>query len=145
MRARVLRLRSQLLIIALMSCSMVAMADVSPAALERVATQLEMALEAHRNLSAANNGYDAMFRRDPMKPLINVEGMLTGPAGMTSGLSVQGIIWSGDRPLAVIDDELLGRGEKVGPYTIQEVLPDGIIVEKNGQAQLIPLDREAGK
>ena len=85
--------------------------------------------------------YDVVFRRDPMQPLINAQGDLTHSAGLSSGYAVQGIIWSDEHPLAVIDDELVSAGAVVGPYTILEIHQDGVVVQRDGEKLTIPLDR----
>ena len=86
-------------------------------------------------------GYDVVFRRDPMRSLIDARGQLVTSAGLGGGLSVQGIIWSEERPLAVIDDALFAAGDTVGAYKILQIRPDGVIAQHGQEALLIPLDR----
>jgi hypothetical protein len=86
-------------------------------------------------------GYDAVFRRDPMRPLIDAQGQLVTTTGLHGGLSVQGIIWSDERPLAVIEDELCAQGDVVGPYKILQIRADGVIAQREDQFLFIPLDR----
>lgn len=85
--------------------------------------------------------YDAVFRRNPMQPLIDEAGDVISSVGMSGGLFVQGIIWSPEQPLAVVDDRLLGPGETVGPYTIVAIEPDAVIVARDGEELSVPLDR----
>jgi hypothetical protein len=40
-----------------------------------------------------------------------------------------------------MDDELFRVGDAMGPYTILEIHTDGVVVQRNGKALLIPLDR----
>jgi hypothetical protein len=56
-------------------------------------------------------------------------------------LSVQGIIWSDERPLAVIDDELFAQGDAIGPYTILQIRHEGVIVQRDADYLFVPLDR----
>ena len=140
---RLLHVAVVLLVAALFLTSHVAeSADVSPRAYERTANELGQAIQSidvmHQD---AAGGYDAVFRRDPLRPLVDSQGQLISSAGMSGGLSVQGIIWSDERPLAVIDDELFAQGDTVGPYTIVQIRADGVTVRRGDETIAIPLDR----
>src|SRR5262249_53258136 len=63
------------------------------------------------------------------------------PAGLRDGFWVQGIIWSEDHPLVVIEGDLFKQGDMVDQYTIKEIAHDGITVESGGTTQFIPLER----
>jgi hypothetical protein len=111
-------------------------------AYERTAQHLEQAVASSQAMSKQMAEYDVVFRRDPMRPLVDSQGRLVSSAGLHGGLSIQGIIWSPDRPLAVIDGELFAAGQVVGPYAIQQIFGDGIIVRKqDGEQLFIPLDQ----
>ena len=107
----------------------------------RLAEQLSQAIETSREFAAAGPGYDVVFRRDPMRALVDSQGRLVTSAGLHGGFSVEGIIWSADRPLAVIDDELFAKGDTVGPYTILQIRQDGVVVQRGDDVRLVPLDR----
>ena len=108
----------------------------------RLTEQLSQAIEASRQAAAPPGpGYDVVFRRDPMRPLVDSQGQLVTSAGLHGGLSVEGIIWSSDHPLAVIDDDLFAKGDTVGPYTILQIRQDGVVVKRGDDIRLIPLDR----
>ena len=109
---------------------------------ERMAAELSQTLESAKTVAqSADAGYDAVFRRDPMRPLIDGKGNLVTSTGFQGGLSVQGIIWSDERPLAVIDDELFAQGDTVGPYTVERIQFDGVTVRRGEETTFIPLDR----
>ena len=108
---------------------------------ERTTEQLSQAVQTYRDLTKEAGNYDVVFRRDPMRPLIDAQGGLVTSAGLHGGLSVQGIIWSTDRPLAVIEDELFGAGDVLGPYTILQIREDGLIAQRGQDFLFIPLDR----
>ncbi len=109
---------------------------------QRVMAELAETLRACRGLARRMLPYDVVFRRDPMQPLVDSAGQLVSSAGLRGGLWAQGIIWSDTKPLAIVDDALLGEGESVGPYTILDIQPDGLQVQRDGEAPLfIPLDR----
>ena len=62
-------------------------------------------------------------------------------AGLHVGLAIQGVIWSDERPLAVIDDELFAQGDAIGPYKILQIRPDGVVVQRQDETLFVPLDR----
>ena len=103
--------------------------------------QIAQALDDLERLAKAMSPYDAVFRRDPIRPLIDEKGEIVSSMGLQGGLAVQGIIWSGASSMVVVDDQLYKQGDTVGPYTIRQVLPNGVVVQQADQTLLIPLDR----
>ena len=128
-------------LVAILSFSAIVSAEVSKLSFDRLHSQLSQAIASCRELAGRMGGYDVVFRRDPMRPLVDGQGQLASSAGLSGGLSVQGIIWSDQRPLAVIDDELYPAGQTVGPYAILSIQPDGVIVQRGAEKTFIPLDR----
>ncbi len=108
---------------------------------ERTVQQLAHAVKTSRALSDDAVPYNAVFRRDPMQPLVDERGQWISSSGFGSRLSVQGIIWSDQQPFAVVDDELYASGATVGPYTIIEIQKLGIVVQQGDSRLFIPLDR----
>ena len=53
----------------------------------------------------------------------------------TRSFVLQGISWSADRPLVMIDDKLYKAGDRIGGYTIQQISPQDIILRDAGGAQ----------
>ena len=120
----------------------VARAAVSPQAFERLTEQLQQAIAECRRLAEQVTPYDVVFRRDPLRPLVDAQGALVTTSGLRGGLWVQGIIWSEGHPMAVVDDELVAPGAALGPYVIQWIKPDGVVVRRqDGETLFIPLDR----
>ena len=107
----------------------------------KVLEELGRSLAVSDTFSGQVNSYDVVFRRDPMQPLLNKDGDLIASSGMRGGLSVQGIIWSDEHPLVVVDNELFGVGAEVGPYLIAQIQQSGIIVIRGNHELFIPLDR----
>lgn len=112
----------------------------STASYEQTAEELAQAVESAQALEAQVGGYDAVFSRDPLKALIDAQGRVVSTAGFSGGLTVQGIMWSQERPLAVVDDELYATGDSVGPYTIVEIQQEGVVVARDGETVFVPLD-----
>ena len=107
----------------------------------RTLKPLIQAIEQAKRLLGALAPYDVVFRRDPMRALVDAHGELVTSAGLHGGLSVDGIIWSPEHPLAVIDDELVGPGQTVGPYSVLQIQADGVVVQRQSQTLFVPLDR----
>ena len=124
------------------SCVMVMMAATTTSAEQaKVLEELARSLSICSKLSERMNGYDVVFRRDPMRPLINKEGDVVSSSALGGGLSVQGIIWSDEHPLVVVDNELFGVGAEVGPYLIAQIQQAGVVVIRGNREFFIPLDR----
>ena len=116
-------------------------AEAASSGYEQTIEQLSDALVSVQTLAKQVAPYDAVFHRDPMRAVVNEQGELVSSAGLRGGLSVQGIIWSDQHPLAVVDDELVAQGEAVGPYTIVEIRPDGVVARYGENTISVPLDR----
>ena len=110
---------------------------------ERTAQRLAQAVEDWK-VQATPWGHESevAFTRDPLQPLVNAQGQVIGPiGGLQSGLSVRGIIWSEQHPMAVIGDELVGEGETVGRYTITKILQDRVEVQAGSETKVVLLER----
>lgn len=103
---------------------------------------LSQAMDAYRNWTKPREGYKAESGRDPMRSLIDPQGNVVSSVGMHGGLALQGIIVSKDFTAALIDDEFFAKGDKVGPYKLLDIQPDGVKVERDSKIQFIPLYQE---
>jgi len=103
--------------------------------------QLEESVKECQDLASQVVPYDVVFRRDPMQAMVDQDGYLVSSDGLRGGLWAQGIIWSAERPLAMIDDALFAEGDTVGPYVIRSIQSDGLVVERETEVLFIPLDR----
>ena len=130
-----------LILLATLGLSEAVMAEISQKAYERTTEQLSQVIAASQALDQQVVAYDAVFRRNPLRPLVDAQGQLVTSVGLRDGLSVQGVIWSQDHPFAVIDEELVAPGAIVGPYTILQIQSDGVIVKRGEEILTIPLDR----
>ena len=110
---------------------------------EETVRQLSQAVESERQRANEAGGYDVVLRRDPMRALVNAQGQMITAAGLSGGFAIQGIVWSDTRPLAIIDDALVAQGDRIGPYTIVRIQRDGVVVQREGVTQTIPLDHHA--
>ena len=133
-------LRSALLWIALGMMPMPAEAALDQ--IEQTTQQLSQTMKSYQDQLKERGEYDSAFRRDPMQALVDSQGQLIGSVGSREGSWIQGIIWSDTQPVVVVDGQLFGPGEVVGPYEILEIHPDRVIVQKGDQQETISLDRE---
>ena len=137
--------RSALHIVLVLAAILVVSASVSAESTssgdERTLQQLSQAIDAYRGLAEPVTERDVMFHRDPFQALVDEQGHLVTSVGLYGGFSVQGIVWSHDRPLAVIDDQVVAQGETIGSYTILQIRSDGVVVQHNDQTTFIPVNR----
>ena len=122
------------------SVASVAAAKAAPKEYNRLTQELTAALATGKQMTSQLAGYDVVFRRDPMQALVDEQGTLVTSAGLHGGMSVDGIIWSEDHPLAVIDGDLVPPGGSIGPYVVREIKQDGVVVTQGqGDPVTIPL------
>ena len=103
-----------------------------------IAEQLLHTMKQYRAQDKPLPGYPVVFRRDPMRSLIDEQGQVTGPRGLYNGLAVQGIIRSKDMRLTLVNDEFFKEGDWVGPYKILKIQPEGLLTQLEGKDLFIP-------
>lgn len=135
-------MKTTLLALGLFCAGHPAWAMASPSDNEHTARGLAQQIEAYRVVSAEQGTYDVVFHRDPMRSLIDPEGHVIAPGGLRAGLSVPGIIWSPQRPFVVVDQDLLTNGQRVGPYTVLRVRPNGVLARYHKEKLWIPLEKK---
>ena len=108
---------------------------------ERITEQLSQTVAAVKELGTRKEKYDVMFRRDPMRALVDSQGNLLTSAGLHEGLAVQGVIWNESRPLVVIEDELYAKGDTIGDYVIRDIRQDSVMIQHGDSVERIPVDR----
>ena len=99
-------------------------------------------MEFFRELLKPKESYDDVFRRDPMKPLIDSTGNIVNPAGLQEGfegLAIQGVISSKEFKAVLVDNQFYLEGQTVGPYKILEIRPDGFLAQTTNGNVFIPL------
>jgi len=119
----------------------VSLASASQDKYERITEQLSQTIAAVKESDTRKEKYDVLFRRDPMRALVDPQGNLLTSAGLHEGLAVQGVIWNEKRPLAVIEDELYATGDVIGDYVIRDIRNDSVIIQHGDQTERIPVDR----
>jgi len=77
---------------------------------------------------------DLTWGRDPFglpKPQKTGEGQKTPAAGLNLG----GIIWDEKKPCAIINDEILARGDTIGGFKVVEISRNKVVLD-NGTEKL---------
>ena len=55
------------------------------------------------------------------------------------GLSLTGILWDEERPLAMINNVVVGVNDTIGSYTIKKISSDMVILEREGEEFILRL------
>ena len=119
-------------------------AEVAPREYERIAKEFSGAFERIPNLTRPEMNFDELLsRRDPLRPLIDLEGRPVKGTGLSDGLTLQGIIHSEGFTRVLIDDQLYSEGDAVGPFKLRKIRQDGIELEQAGSVTLVPLYRDS--
>jgi type II secretory pathway component PulC len=82
--------------------------------------------------------YDSLGKRDPLVPLINEES----PSGLRTKflppeqdvrlpleIAVKGILWNGREYFAIINNEVLQKGDNLGEVRIKRIDQDKVVLE----------------
>lgn len=102
---------------------------------------------------AAEEGfiYDSEGRRDPFVPLLDKESptglriTFTPPevsVELPLEVTVKGILWSGKEYYAIINNEVVKKGQNLGELKIKEIQKNKVIVEYGGKKYEVLLRKE---
>ncbi|MDD3296342.1 MAG: hypothetical protein PHU64_03170 [Candidatus Omnitrophica bacterium] len=81
--------------------------------------------------------------RDPFEPLVNKAGFILIPKEIdVTGLAVQGIIYSKDLPLAIINGEVVKQGDYIGDYNVVQIEVKRVILKKGNESFTLTLEEE---
>jgi hypothetical protein len=88
--------------------------------------------------------YDDRGARDPFWPLVTSAGALINyeTSFTVSEMALEGIISDGRNGLAIINGAVVETGKSIGPYFVQKILSDRVILEKSGQTTELLLKKE---
>ena len=94
--------------------------------------------------SAQESGYAfKLTDRDPFSPLVSKSGALLIPREVDlGGLAIRGIIYSKESPVAIINDEVVERGENLGDYLVLDIEEKRVILKKGDQEFILKLEEE---
>jgi len=79
--------------------------------------------------------YNPLTERDPLRPLIDEEGnILIKEKKEGSSFVLQGIIYSPQGSVAIINNELLHEGDALmGQFKVKKIESNGVVLEKEGK------------
>ncbi|MCK4917488.1 MAG: hypothetical protein KAJ79_03830 [Candidatus Omnitrophica bacterium] len=81
--------------------------------------------------------------RDPFTPLINKYGLILIYQEVdVKGLSLKGIIYENGQSLAIINDEVLRIGDKIGLYKIIKIGEKEVVLKKGKEVSTLKLEEE---
>ena len=89
--------------------------------------------------------YPKEFERDPFEALISSQGVINARLIKQIGdLELNGIIYSNDKGTrrVIINNLLLKENDVIGSYTIQEIKPKEVILDKRGKQVVLELKEE---
>lgn len=91
--------------------------------------------------------YDATNSRDPFEPLVGASAAAS--KGVSKGINsigdivLQGIIMESESTgSAILNGEVVKVGEKIGNVTVEEVKPNRVIIDINGEKHELALYEE---
>lgn len=58
----------------------------------------------------------------------NPFSLYRGPATTISGLALSGVLWDENAPTAIVNEEIVGIGDKIGIYTVVDIQKDKVIL-----------------
>ena len=123
----------------LVFCGTAPFARASAPRLEQGLEDLSQTMGVYRKLKSQFASYDVVFRRDPMRPLVDASGNFINLPGLESGFALQGIVHSPDSNLILVNDQFLAEGAEVGPYKILKIEANGVTARRGNETLFIPL------
>lgn len=89
------------------------------------------------------SGMDEAVKRDPFMPLVSKSGVILIPREINIvGMSLKGIIYSEDNPVAIINDEVLKVNNKIGEYTVLKIEEKEVLLRKGNRVFTLRLEEE---
>lgn len=92
--------------------------------------------------------YDDKGKRDPFLPLVGKDGRFLLDTGLTYSfdeLELSGILWDPQgKSSALINDQIVTRGESVYGFKIKTITKDSVIFSKEGKEYILKLSIEKG-
>lgn len=81
--------------------------------------------------------------RDPFSPLVSKSGLILIPREIDiTDLVFRGIIYSQEEPIAIINDQVLKKGDSIGKYTILEIKEKEVLLKKGNEGFTLKLEEQ---
>ena len=94
--------------------------------------------------------YNSHKREDPFYPIISETGeflsKIEQQKSQTKKLLVEGIVWdSGKNSIAIINGTVVRQGDKIEGYQVLEIRKDGVLLERDGEKEILTMPNEEGE
>ena len=81
----------------------------------------------------------------PIEPLIKQidvsRAAVNNSPGIPVNLNLKGVLWGGNKPLVILNDVVVGVGERVGKILVKKIYKDGVDVVINGDEKHVQMDK----
>lgn len=91
---------------------------------------------------AEDSAGSEIIKRDPFIPLVTKTGkiLIAKDETAVSNLILKGIIYSQDKSLAIINDDVFSEGDQIGGYIILEIEEKKVILIKDEEEVVLELE-----
>lgn len=90
--------------------------------------------------------FNPLIDRDPLSPLVNERGEIIIKEKIKSveidNVILQGIIYSQEESIAIINNEMFQEGDSIGDYKIKKITSNGVFLDKNGEEYFLKWEEE---
>lgn len=76
--------------------------------------------------------YDSHGKKDPFSPPV-ISAVEKAGTEVLAGVRIEGIIWDEKKPIAVINDKVVGIGDEISGAKIIDIKQNEVIFDVNGQ------------
>ena len=98
------------------------------------------AIRAQQSQETAQEA-EALFKtlgeKNPFRPDHAVRYVAASPI---SGHALKGIVWDGQKPFAIIGEQVVREGDRVGPQKVIKIEQDAVTLEAGGQREILRLE-----
>lgn len=100
-----------------------------------ISDKSEQVEKAHKETEARRVGEGAAWDRDPFA----IETSLRESEWSISDLTLEGVMWDEKEPYAVINGEVVKKGDKLGKTTVVQIQKDSVIVSDGTKKSILRL------
>lgn len=87
--------------------------------------------------------YDSHGKKDPFSPPV-ISAVEKAGTEVLAGVRLEGIIWDEKKPIAVINDKVVGIGDEISGAKIIDIRQNEVIFDVNGQMVTVKLRTPEG-
>lgn len=92
---------------------------------------------------ASGPAYSHSEKRDLFRPLVDSHGRILITRDIDiKGMSLEGIIYTREDPVAIINSEVLRQADQIGEYVVLKIEREKVILKKEGKEYNLKLEVE---